>query len=182
MKKTMVMELFLVMGAITLLTPATTLSAQDRYSLKEPNGISFSEIRGYEDWKVVAPSFRTDHDEIRIILANEVMIEAYRAGIPLNGKPFPDGSIIVKIGYSAKKSASFDAALVPDVLQRVELIIKDSARFPAASGWGYARFVYNAATGTFTPYGKTADFGRECYSCHTIVKDQDFIFTKYPLR
>lgn len=64
-----------------------SLLAQDKYSLKEPNGISFSEIRGYEDWQIVAPSYRTDHDEIRIILANDVMINAYRAGIPENGKP-----------------------------------------------------------------------------------------------
>jgi hypothetical protein len=164
-----------------LLSPAL-LGAQDRYALVAPNGISFSEVRGYEDWKVVAPSFRTDNNEVRVILANDVMIEAYRAGVPDNGQGFPDGSTIVKIGYSALKSQSFPAALVPGILKRVEFIIKDAKRFPATAGWGYARFVYDSAKGLFTPYGKDAAFSQECYTCHTIVKDKDFIFTRYPVR
>ncbi len=158
------------------------LGAQDRYELVAPNGIAFSEVRGYEDWKVVAPSFRTDNNEVRVILANDAMIDACRGGIPENGQPFPDGSIIVKIGYSALKSESFPAALVPGVLKRVEFIIKDAKRFPATAGWGYARFVYDPGKDLFTPYGKNAEFGQECFSCHTMVKDRDFIFTKYPKR
>jgi len=77
---------------------------------------------------------------VRLILANNVMIDSYRQGAPGTGGSFPEGSIIVKIGYSAVKSESFAAALVPGVLKRVEFIIKDSARFPATNGWGYARF------------------------------------------
>jgi hypothetical protein len=174
----------LIAVAIVLLplsSPAF-LGAQDRYSLVAPNGIAFSEVRGYEDWKVVAPSFRTDNTEVRVILANDVMIEAYRGGVPDNGQSFPDGSIIVKIGYSALKSQSFPAALVPGVLKRVEFIIKDVKRFPSTAGWGYARFVYDSAKELFTPYGKDASFTQECFTCHTIVKDRDFIFTKYPVR
>jgi hypothetical protein len=168
--------------ALLVLSGNAMLRAQDRYTLREPNGISFSEIQGYEDWRVVAPSFRTDNDEIRIILANERMIEAYRAGIPENGQPFPEGSIIVKIGYSEKKSPSFPAALVPDVLKRVEFIIKDTQRFPDTGGWGFARFVFDAAKRSFSPFGKDASFAQQCYSCHTIVQAKDFIFTGYPLR
>ncbi|MFI5368313.1 MAG: cytochrome P460 family protein [Spirochaetia bacterium] len=168
--------------ALLILLSAVSLGAQDRFTLVAPNGIAFSEVRGYEDWRVVAPSFRTDNNEVRVILANDVMIRAYRQGAPGTGGSFPEGSIIVKIGYSAVKSQSFDAALVPGVLKRVEFIIKDSARFPATNGWGYARFVYDPAKKLFTPYGKDANFGQECYGCHTIVKDQDFIFTSYPLR
>jgi hypothetical protein len=160
----------------------SVLVAQDRYELKAPNGISFSEVRGYETWQVVAPSYRTDNNELRVILGNPVMINAYREGIPGNGKPFPDGSIIVKIGWSERKSPVFPAAVEPDILKRVEFIIKDSKRFPAASGWGYARFVYDAKTVAFTPYGKDASFAQECYQCHTIVKAKDFIFTGYPQR
>ncbi len=158
------------------------LSAQDRYALVAPNGIAFSEVRGYEDWKVVAPSFRADNNEVRVILANDVMIEAYRGGVPENGEGFPDGSVILKIGYSALKSESFPTALVPGVLKRVEFIIKDAKRFPATAGWGYARFLYDPAKDIFTPYGKDAAFVQECFSCHTIVRDRDFIFTKYPKR
>ena len=175
-------NLFHAMVAFLILLSAVGLGAQDRFTLVAPNGIAFSEVRGYEDWKVVAPSFRTDNNEVRVILANDVMIRAYRQGAPGTGGSFPEGSMIVKIGYSAVKSQSFDAALVPGVLKRVEFIVKDSTRFPATSGWGYARFVYDPAKGLFTPYGKDANFGQECYACHTIVKDHDFIFTNYPMR
>ena len=156
--------------------------AQDKETLKTLNGISFSEIRGYESWPVAAVSYRTDHHELRAIMANTIMIDAYKEGIPGNGKPFPDGSVIVKIGWSERKNAAFSVALEPDVLQRVEFIMKDSKRFPETSGWGYARFVYDAKTDTFTPYGKDVQFGQECYKCHTLVKAKDFIFTGYPKR
>lgn len=158
------------------------LVAQDKYELKAPNGMSFSEIRGYETWQVIAPSYRTDKNELRVILGNTVMINAYKEGIPGNGKPFPEGSISVKIGWSERKSPVFPAAIEPDVLQRVEFIMKDSKRFPDTNGWGYARFVYDAKTGTFSPFGKDASFAQECHQCHTLVKAKDFIFTGYPRR
>ena len=159
-----------------------SLVAQDKYGLTAPNGISFSEVRGYETWQVIAPSYRTDNKELRIILGNPVMINAYKEGIPGNGKPFPDGAIIVKIGWSERQSPVFPPAFEPDVLKRVEFIVKDTKRFSDTSGWGYARFVYDARTATFTPYGKDASFVQECYQCHTIVKAKDFIFTGYPQR
>ena len=158
------------------------LFAQDRYDLKAPNGISFSEIKGYETWPFVAPSRRTDNNELRIILGNTIMINAYKGGIPGDGSPFPEGSTIVKIGWSERQSPVFPPAFVPDVLKRVEFITKDSKRFPATGGWGYARFVYDPKTASFSPYGKDASFVQECYQCHTLVKTKDFIFTGYPLR
>jgi hypothetical protein len=170
------------LGVLLLAGGGGSLAAQDRFTLRAPNGVAFSEVRGYEDWKVVAPSFRTDNDEIRIILANDRMIAAYRAGIPANGQPFPDGSIILKIGYSEQKSPSFPAALVPNVLKRVEFIVKDSRRFPDTGGWGFARFVYDPQKKSFTPFGTDASFAQQCYTCHTIVRAQDFIFTLYPER
>jgi hypothetical protein len=176
---------FTILGIFLMSFIVSTIvvfAAQDRYELKAPNGISFGEIRGYETWQVIAPSYRTDNHEVRIILGNTVMIEAYKRGVPGNGKPFPEGSTIVKIGWSERKSAAFPAAMEPDVLQRVEFIIKDPERFPDTSGWGYARFVYDAKTGTFTPYGKDSSFAKECYQCHTLVKGTDFIFTGYPQR
>ena len=156
--------------------------AQDRYQLKALNGISFSEIKGYEGWKVVAPSYRTDKNEIRVILGNDTLLNAYRQGVPESGKPFPDGSILVKIAYSEKKSPEFPAAIEPDALQRVELMIKDAKRFKSTNGWGYARFVYDAKAKTFAPYGKDAAFDQECNGCHLIVKGRDYVFTKYPER
>ena len=80
------------------------LAAQDRYSLQVPGGLAFSDFRGYEDWQVVAVSH--NGDKLATILGNPAMIEAYRAGIPGNGKPFPDGARLAKIHWTAKKDES----------------------------------------------------------------------------
>src|SRR5262245_63603937 len=78
--------------------------AADKYSLKSPSGIAFSDFKGYEDWSMVS-SARTD-EVLKVIVANPTMIEAYKAGIPGNGQPFPDGSRIVKLQRQRKKSTS----------------------------------------------------------------------------
>src|SRR5580704_17611378 len=82
---------------------ALAVAPQDKYTVKVPNGLSFSEFRGYEDWQVVAPSETDAQNVMRVILANPVMMKAYRAGIPANGKPFPDGSKIAKIEWRPRK-------------------------------------------------------------------------------
>jgi len=181
MKKA-VLTVILVLAAVVLLRGNGSMAAGDRYDLKAPNGISFSEVRGYETWQVIAPSHRADNNELRIILGNPTMIKAYKEGIPLNGTPFPEGSVVVKIGWSERTSPVFPAASEPDVLKRVEFIVKDSKRFPDTSGWGYARFLYDAPSSTFAPYGKDSSFAKECYQCHTTVRSRDFIFTGYPSR
>src|SRR5215472_388835 len=76
---------------------------QDKYTLQVPGGLAFSEIKGYEQWQVVSPSLTEAANVIRVILASPVMIKAYREGIPGNGKPFPDGSKIVKLEWRPKK-------------------------------------------------------------------------------
>jgi hypothetical protein len=122
---------------------------------------------------------------LKVIAANETMINAYREGIPGNGKPFPDGSKIAKIGWSTKKNpeAPFEV-VVPDALKYVEFIEKDSKRFPESHGWGYAEFLYDAASGTFTEKGPLPERAvtGECHACHTIVAAKDYIFTAYPRR
>ena len=154
------------------------LAAQDKYTVQVPNGLAFSEFRGYEDWQTVAVS--QTGDLIEVILANPAMIDAYRAGVPGNGKPFPDGSKIAKIHWKAKKSAEAPApTTVPDALDDVDFIAKDSKRFADSGGWGYAQFNYDAASDTFTPEGSGAHCG---YACHTIVAAKDYIFTAYGKR
>jgi hypothetical protein len=155
------------------------LAAQDKYTVRVPNGLAFSDFRGYENWQVVSTS-RTD-DLLKVMVANPAMIDAYRAGIPGNGKPFPNGSKIAKIEWKFKKSTEAPFSVdVPDVLQDVFFIEKDNKRFPATSGWGYAVFDYNAASDTFTP---NKDGSANCgYACHTIVKAKDYIFHSYQKR
>src|SRR3954447_156118 len=123
--------------------------AQDKYALKTPSGIAFSDFKGYEDWPVVS-SARTD-EVLKVIVANPIMIEAYKAGIPGNGQPFPEGSKIAKLQWKPKKSAEAPFAVdVPDVFTQAFVIEKDSKRFPDSGGWGYALFNYDAASDNFT--------------------------------
>jgi len=155
-----------------------SLAAQDKYTLKVPDGLSFSDFKGYEGWQVVSLA-QTDQ-VLKAIVANPTMIAAYRAGIPGNGKPFPDGSKIAKIQWTQKKSTDAPFVVnVPDKYQDIFFIEKDSKRFPKTSGWGYARFVYAPPSDSFTPDGKGSDCG---YACHTKVAAKDYIFHPYQKR
>jgi hypothetical protein len=154
------------------------LAAQDRYTLKIPNGPAFSEFRGYETWQNVAAS--QTETSLKVIAANPAMINAYRQGVPGDGKHFPEGSKIVKIEWSAKKNPESPYfIMVPDTLKSVSFIEKNTKRFPKTSGWGFAQFSYDAAADTFTPVGNDAACG---YACHTAVASKDYIFTAYPKR
>jgi len=167
-----------IIVALLAVLGSMVLAGQDKYTVQVPNGPAFSEFRGYESWEDVAVS-RTD-EGIKVISANPVMIKAYKEGIPGNGKPFPDGSMIAKIEWYKKTNpVSPYSVEVPDKLRRVGFIKRDSKRFSDTGGWGYALFDYDAASDTFTPQGSGANCG---YACHTIVKAQDYIFTAYPRR
>ena len=161
------------------------LAAQDKYTLKVPDGLAFSEFKGYEAWQVV--SISQDGNLIAAILANPVMIDAYLAGIPGNGKPFPDGARMAKIHWNPKMLQAFPDTTVPGTLHDVDFMVKDSKRFADSGGWGYAVFDYDTASDTFTPgtlegtppQGNDAKCG---FACHTIVKTRDYVFTNYGKR
>ena len=136
----------------------TAVYAQDKYALKSPDGIAFSDFKGYEDWAVVS-SARTD-EVLKVIVANPAMIEAYKAGIPGNGQPFPEGSKIAKLQWKPKKSTEAPFAVdVPDVFTQAFVMEKDSQRFPKSGGWGYALFNYEAASDAFTADPSPSDCG-----------------------
>jgi Cytochrome P460 len=78
------------------------VTAQDKYTVSVSNGLAFSDFRGYENWQVVAVS--QTEELLKVMVANPRMIDAYRAGVPGNGKPFPDGSKIAKIEWKPKKN------------------------------------------------------------------------------
>jgi len=165
-----------VLGAVFLYA-----QSQDngKYSLKSPSGIAFSDFMGYEDWAVVS-SAHTD-ERLKVIVGNPTMIKAFKAGIPLNGQPFPDGSMVVKLQWTPKKSTEAPFVVdVPDVFKEAFVMEKDSKRFPKSGGWGYAVFNYDAASDKFTPDPKSpSDCG---YACHTPVKAKDYIFHPYQKR
>jgi len=150
----------------------------DKYSLKSPSGIAFADFRGYEDWAVVS-SARTD-EVLKVIVANPTMIKAYKAGVPGNGQPFPEGSKIAKLQWSFKKSSEAPFVVdVPDAATQAFVIEKDSKRFPKTGGWGYALFNHDAATGRMTADAAPSDCG---HSCHVAVKNKDYIFHPYQKR
>ncbi len=153
-------------------------SAQNRAELQVPGGLSFSEFKGYQDWAVVAPS--QVPGGIKTIAANEVMMRAYRSGLPAKGKTFPEGSKVVKIEWAQQPNpVSPYPVTVPGALKSIAFIEKDSKRFPNSHGWAYAQFMYDPASHTLKPNGTGSQCG---YACHTGVAAQDYIFTAYPER
>ena len=164
-------------AVLVALLGSMAFAAQDRYTLKLGK-LAFADFRGYENWKDVAVS--QTEKQLKVILANDVMMSAYKQGLPASGKLFPEGSKIVKIEWSFKKNPVAPYFVqVPDALQAVDVIEKDSERFPDTHGWAYANFIYDAASETFTPEGTQPNCG---YACHTSVAAQDYIFTAYPKR
>jgi mono/diheme cytochrome c family protein len=159
------------------------VSTQDKYTLKVPNGLAFSEFRGYESWQVISLSH--NGKALAAILGNPVMISAYKAGIPGNGKPFPDGAKMAKVHWTAKVNPDEPGApTVPGPQHDVDFMLKDSKRFADSGGWGYAVFEYDAASDNFRlgnltdkpPQGNDAKCG---FACHTAVKTKDYVFTDY---
>lgn len=161
------------------------LAAEDKYQVKVPGGLAFSEFRGYEAWQTISIS-RTEK-VVGVIVGNPAMIDAYQSGIPGNGKPFPDGAKMAKIHWAPKPNEFFKEATVPGQLVNVDFMVKDSKRFADSGGWGYAVFDYEAASGTFKPgtlagtppQGNDAKCG---FACHNLAKKRDYVFTEYGAR
>jgi Cytochrome P460 len=169
--------------SLAVLATGAAISAQDRYTLKVPGGLAFSEFKGYEGWQSISVSHNGQH--LALILGNAAMIEAFKAGIPGNGKPFPDGAKMAKVHWNIKKNeAQPGAPLQPSTQSDVDFMVKDSKRFADSGGWGYAVFDYDATTDTFRP-GNSGDTPPQANdakcgaACHTIVKDRDYVFTQY---
>ncbi len=173
-------------SAVLAVLGCTAVYAQDKYTVKVPGGLAFSEFKGYESWQVVSTSM--DGNLIAAIVANPVMMDAYQAGIPGNGKPFPDGAKMAKIHWTPKKNeAAPGPPTVPGALHDVDFMVKDSKRFADSGGWGYSVFNYDAASAAVKP-GTSADHppqgnDAKCgFACHTIVQKQDYVFTEYAKR
>ena len=176
MKKTPILA---AVAAAGVLLGGAAWAAQDRSTLKVPDGLRFSEFKGYEDWQAVAASQTAQ--SLKLISANAVMMKAFRNGLPAAGKKFPEGSKVVKIEWSSRKNTvSPYFVMVPDTLKSLSFIEKDSKRFPKTNGWAYAKFEADPKSGELKPVGTGAECG---HACHTAgVAAQDFIFTAYPHR
>jgi len=175
----------LVVGLILSVAAALMLAAPDKYTVKVPGGLAFSEFKGYESWQAISMS--QNEKAVAVILGNPAMIAAYGAGIPANGKPVPDGAKMAKIHWAPKKNAFFPDSTVPGKLANVDFMVKDSKRFSDSGGWGYAVFDYDEASDSFKPgtkagvppQGNDAKCG---FTCHTAAKARDYVFTEYGKR
>ena len=180
-RRHMLITVAVTVSLAALATGVAISAAQDKYTLKVPGGLAFSEFKGYETWETISVSH--NGPVLAVILGNPAMMKAYASGIPGNGKPFPDGSKMAKVHWVAKKTETWPSQPeVPGVQHDVDFMVKDSKRFADSGGWGWAVFDYDAATDTFKPgdltgkppQGNDAKCG---FACHTIVKDRDYVFT-----
>ena len=185
MLKSPIIRTVAVMTVLATAWSSSVASAQDKYTVKVPGGLAFSEFRGYESWELISTS--DNGTVVAAILGNPAMIAAYKKGYPDNGKAFPDGSKMAKIHWVPKKSDRSLGARVPATLHDVDFMVKDSKRFKDSGGWGWAAFEYDTASRTFTPattaakppQGNDAKCG---LGCHTIVQKRDYVFTDYQNR
>ena len=175
----------LLMGDVIAGLTGIALAAQDKFTVQVTGGISLGECKGYDDWAAVSVSHPQGPEEkLNLIVANPTMIEAYRSGIPADGKPFPDGSKIVKILWKPRaKEISPFAVQEPDTLLGVGCMVRDSPRFADSGGWGYGQFNYDPASDTFAPDTALQGNDAKCgASCHQAAEATNYVFTHYGKR
>ena len=180
-----------ILASIVAVTMALTAQSQDRFTLKSSNGIAFSEFKGYDAWQLIATSQHDGNDGCgtatdgcaKAILGNAIMIQAYRDGIPANGKPVPDGAAMAKIEWlKATDEAAPYQITVPGAQTEVAFMVKDSKRFKDTNGWGYATLQYDASSNNYKLHAgqKNPSFAKACDACHTVgAKTTDFVYTSF---
>jgi len=172
--------------SLAILATGVAISAQDKNTVKVTNGLGFAEFKGYESWETINVSHSSTL--IAVIVGNPAMINAYKAGFPGNGKPFPDGVKMAKVHWVPRKNEGAPGQpTVSGTLHDVDFMVKDSKRFADSGGWGYGAFQYDNATGAFTPSTEKdqppqAHDAKCGFGCHTIVKNRDYVFTDYANR
>src|SRR5258708_26134934 len=132
---------------------------------------------GYGDWKVISVAHEAGNiNDIRAILGNDKAIEAYRKG----KQSFPDGTVIARLAWNYVPSGennkvfgrdqSFVAGSAPDWY--LQFMVKDSKRYAATGGRGYAQF---------DKYCNPADEAKHgtCFPCDAPAKDRDYVLTRY---
>jgi hypothetical protein len=134
---------------------------------------------GYRDWKLIAvDQLKTDKvDQLRAQLGNEIAVKAFKEG----EIPFPDGSIIAALHWTRVPSEDNNKVLagpfpgaqsfVIGSAVNVQFMVKDSKKYAATGGWGFADF----------KNGKPGDeaLHQACFPCHEPAKAHDFVFAHY---
>src|SRR5712692_5450460 len=135
---------------------------------------------GYRDWKLIAADnllVAGKVDQLRAQLGNDIAIKAFKEG----KVPFPDGTIIAAIHWTRVPSEDNNKVLagpfpgaqsfVVGSPVNVQFMVKDSKKYAATGGWGFADF----------KDGKPGDKAvhNTCFPCHEPAKARDFVFTRY---
>ena len=156
------------------------LAQQDKYTVTVPGGLAFSEFRGYEDWPVI--SISDNNGKFAAILGNPVMMQALRAGVPGDGRAFPDGAKMAKIHWTPKTQGTYPGPpKVPGTQFNADVMVKDSKNsHPGSSlwgdGWGWSWFDAGNPMKT-----TSASYKKDCLSCHVPAQATDWIYTAgYP--
>jgi len=176
-------SLIVILALVLAFFGGRAISAQDKYTVRVPDGLAFSEFRGYEGWPVIAIS--ENGGKLAVIVGNSVMIDAYMEGVPGNGKPFPDGAKMAKIHWNPKKQETYPGQpTVPGTQHDVDFMVKDSKRFADSGGCGWGACEYDEASDTISPATEEANppqgHDAKCgFACHTVVKNLDYVFTEY---
>lgn len=122
---------------------------------------------GWQNWATIAVSHRTDNNTIRAILGNDVAVKAARSG---KTNPWPNGAILGKVVWKDTELEDWKAATAPGQFVHAEFMFKDSSKYADTYNWGWARWVGLDQK----PFEKGAQV---CTTCHTPVKDRDWVFT-----
>lgn len=134
-----------------------------------PGGFAFP--ADYRDWRSVAVSSRVDNGTIRLITGNDIAIDAVRHK---QTNPWPDGTILCKVVWKQRLDPAWKGAVIPGVFVQVEFMFRDKVKYASTEGWGWARWLGPE----LTPYGlKDGESTTTCISCHTPVKDNNWVFT-----
>jgi hypothetical protein len=130
---------------------------------------------GYRDWRLISVAREEGNlDDLRAVLGNDVAIAAYRDG----RRPFPDGAIVARLAWAYAPSEENNRAfgrrqsfVAGHPKNGVQFMIKDSRRYAATGGWGFAQFDDGR------PAGEALH--RTCFACHVPASARDFVFTDY---
>jgi len=129
---------------------------------------------GFRDWQVISVAHEAgNNNDLRAVLGNDVAIKAYRD----QKLPFPDGTIIARLAWvytpSDENNKAFgrEQSFVAGPPINVQFMVKDSTKYAATGGWGFAQFkdgvpVEDAALAP-------------CFTCHVPVKSRDYIYSRY---
>lgn len=135
-----------------------------------PNGIAF--LPDYKNWQAISSTVRGDNNTLRQILGNDVAVQAIAEN---HISPWPDGAAFAKIAWY--QEADDKGLIRAGAFFQVEFMIRDSTKYASTLGWGFARW----RGADLKPYGKDADFARECVGCHRPLRDSNYVFTE-PIR